>query len=407
MKKLAEYFVETEQAIAEKAVSQQQQKFMGMVHAMQKGEKIKGASPELKKVAGTMKKSDVKDFAKTKHKGLPKKVSEGVDQNLRDSVMNVFQQILQGAQAGEEMIDYVADELNDWYKPVRRSGDRGLKKAYVHMTNNGQEAEGDPELMAQIAQEAIDMLDQMQEDAVQDFLSRGGQIQYGKTHKPRKSERTDYGSKHIGTGKPGKRASQSGVAANVGKSGKPVVTADIHTEGKGSGLMKGVRQVTEARLIAEGGVTLDHIVKRFKHEVKVFVEDGDLDDDLYHALFDYYNDAGEMPYGVAKARTGDPFEWIGERFYRDLSDEGLVEASDPLEIPAYQRKHSARLGNFPAQVAPKIDTPNRVRPEEIPAVQRKAVKKDFPVSMDQALDTSDKISHLDTLRKMAGLPPKV
>lgn len=64
------------QAVAEKAVSKQQQKFMGMVHAMQKGAKIKGASPELKKVAKTMSKKDVKDFAATKHKGLPKRVGE-------------------------------------------------------------------------------------------------------------------------------------------------------------------------------------------------------------------------------------------------------------------------------------------------------------------------------------------
>jgi hypothetical protein len=59
--------------VAEKAVSQQQQKFMGMVHAMQKGEKVKGASPELKKAAKSMSKADVRDFAKTKHKGLPAK----------------------------------------------------------------------------------------------------------------------------------------------------------------------------------------------------------------------------------------------------------------------------------------------------------------------------------------------
>jgi hypothetical protein len=64
------------QPVAEKAVSRQQQKFMGMAHAMQKGEKIKGASGELKKVAKSMKKSDVTDFAATKHKGLPKKVKE-------------------------------------------------------------------------------------------------------------------------------------------------------------------------------------------------------------------------------------------------------------------------------------------------------------------------------------------
>jgi hypothetical protein len=67
---------EIAEPVAEKAVSKQQQKFMGMAHAMQKGEKIKGASPELKKVAKSMKKSDVEDFAATKHKGLPKKVKE-------------------------------------------------------------------------------------------------------------------------------------------------------------------------------------------------------------------------------------------------------------------------------------------------------------------------------------------
>ena len=65
-----------EEPIAEKAVSKKQQKFMGMAHAMQKGEKIKGASKELKKVASTMKPKDTEDFAKTTHKGLPNKVKK-------------------------------------------------------------------------------------------------------------------------------------------------------------------------------------------------------------------------------------------------------------------------------------------------------------------------------------------
>ena len=75
-----------EEPIAEKAVSKQQQKFMGMAHAMQKGEKIKGASKELKKVAKTMKPKDVEDFAATKHKGLPTKVSKKkeVDENSEE-----------------------------------------------------------------------------------------------------------------------------------------------------------------------------------------------------------------------------------------------------------------------------------------------------------------------------------
>lgn len=143
--------------VNEKAVSQQQQKFMGMVHAMQKGEKIKGASPELKKVAKTMSKKSAHDFAATKHKGLPKKVTEDV------------------------------------------------------------------------------MLD-------------------------------------------------------------------------------------------EGGNALKHITNRFKHEVKSFMNTGNMADALYDALYDYYLDTGEMPYGIAKAREGDPYQWVEERFYADMGS-GMSETA--------------------------------------------------------------------------------
>ena len=60
--------------LKEKAVSKKQQKFMGMVRAAQKGEGA--SSPEVAKVASSMKKKDVKDFASTKHKGLPEKKKE-------------------------------------------------------------------------------------------------------------------------------------------------------------------------------------------------------------------------------------------------------------------------------------------------------------------------------------------
>ena len=144
--------------IMEKAVSKQQQKFMGMVHAMQKGEKVKGASAELKKAAKGMSKKAAKDFASTKHKGLPKKVTEDV------------------------------------------------------------------------------MLD-------------------------------------------------------------------------------------------EGGSTLNHIANRFKYEVKMFMQAGVMDNDLYEALSDYYVDRGEVPYGVAKSKPGYPdmTQWVEERFYADMGS-GMNEA---------------------------------------------------------------------------------
>ena len=54
------------------ALSKKQQKFFGIVRAIQKGEQAP-TTPETAKAASDMKKSDVKKFASTKHKGLPEK----------------------------------------------------------------------------------------------------------------------------------------------------------------------------------------------------------------------------------------------------------------------------------------------------------------------------------------------
>ena len=72
--------------LKEKAVSKKQQRFFGMVRAAQKGEGA--ASPEVAKVAGEISKKDAKDFAKTKHKGLPEKkeVKEGKKKGLWDNI---------------------------------------------------------------------------------------------------------------------------------------------------------------------------------------------------------------------------------------------------------------------------------------------------------------------------------
>ena len=62
-------------SLSEKSKSKAQQRFMGMVNKCQKDGDC--ASPEIEKAAGSMKKKDVKDFAKTKHDGLPNKVPKG------------------------------------------------------------------------------------------------------------------------------------------------------------------------------------------------------------------------------------------------------------------------------------------------------------------------------------------
>jgi len=54
------------------AVSKAQQRFMGMVHAAQKGD-MENPSKEVEKAADSMTKKDAKDYASTSHKGLPNK----------------------------------------------------------------------------------------------------------------------------------------------------------------------------------------------------------------------------------------------------------------------------------------------------------------------------------------------
>lgn len=57
------------------AKSQKQRRFFGLVRAVQKGEVSPSeVSPEVVRAAETMKVSDVREFAKTKEKGLPEYV---------------------------------------------------------------------------------------------------------------------------------------------------------------------------------------------------------------------------------------------------------------------------------------------------------------------------------------------
>ena len=121
------------------AVSQKQQKFFGIVRAIQKGE-MATTTPETAKAAADMKKKDVKDFASTKHKGLPEKkvAKEATDFSQRDKVMkkakpfhkHLFKNLHNGDRKGDvnERIDYTdtkqmkkfADEKKKFAKTDQR-----------------------------------------------------------------------------------------------------------------------------------------------------------------------------------------------------------------------------------------------------------------------------------------------
>ena len=65
------------------------------------------------------------------------------------------------------------------------------------------------------------------------------------------------------------------------------------------------------------------IMMKHPEEVAKMKQMGDLDSgsELYMDLFSYYLDSGEMPYGTAKARDGDPVEFIMDR----LDDLDMME----------------------------------------------------------------------------------
>ena len=65
-------FSEEIEEIEEKALSKAQQRFMGMVYATKKGD-MPAPSAAVAKAAASMTGKEAKDFAKTKHKGLPEK----------------------------------------------------------------------------------------------------------------------------------------------------------------------------------------------------------------------------------------------------------------------------------------------------------------------------------------------
>ena len=99
------------------AVSKKQQRFFGMVRAAQKGE-MENPSPEVAKVAASAKRSGVKKFASTKHKGLPMKKEEFIKEEDYDRMKD--RRMERGGVGGNQRYD-------------RPSNTSGKKKKYDGM----------------------------------------------------------------------------------------------------------------------------------------------------------------------------------------------------------------------------------------------------------------------------------
>ena len=92
-----------------------------------------------------------------------------------------------------------------------------------------------------------------------------------------------------------------------------------------------IKQLGESRRkIAEAEQGLDAILDQYAENWASFKAGGDLDEnpDFYDALFQYYANNGEMPYGVQKARTGDPIEWLTMKMDAIAGNDPVAEAED-------------------------------------------------------------------------------
>lgn len=124
------------------AQSRSQQRFMGMVHAAQKGE-LEHPSAAVKKAAASIKPGDAEDFASTSHKGLPEGMnvqqmletiaeyaSLGSALRRNSSIREVGAKISRMVEIAEQA---VMTEAEDWHDTVT------LKRHFKELKNYGSE----------------------------------------------------------------------------------------------------------------------------------------------------------------------------------------------------------------------------------------------------------------------------
>ena len=120
------------------ALSKKQQKFFGIVRAIQKGEQAP-TTPETAKAAADMKKSDVKKFASTKHKGLPEKkvTKEELDKNDKPFVKHLVKKLRSGSKTHAKQADDLEKAMKE--EQTYSQKDKILKKAkplHKHLYKN-------------------------------------------------------------------------------------------------------------------------------------------------------------------------------------------------------------------------------------------------------------------------------
>jgi hypothetical protein len=117
------------------AVSKAQQRFMGMVHAAQKGD-MKNPSPEIEKAADSISDKDAKDFASTSHKGLPNKKENMITRNrLKEIVKEVMVEEAEYQTFFKKALEKAGKGINDM--------DDAEKKAFFNKVDTAWNGKGE------------------------------------------------------------------------------------------------------------------------------------------------------------------------------------------------------------------------------------------------------------------------
>ena len=126
------------------AVSKKQQKFFGIVRAIQKGE-MAPTTPETAKAAEDMKKGDVKKFASTKHKGLPEKKKIEEDRQIKKIVKQLRKSVKSHAKQADTLEKKIEEQITFPQmqqrvrdaKERRRDQKKQSEKLYIDTKNKG------------------------------------------------------------------------------------------------------------------------------------------------------------------------------------------------------------------------------------------------------------------------------
>lgn len=76
---------------------------------------------------------------------------------------------------------------------------------------------------------------------------------------------------------------------------------------------------------------LDIILQDYSEDVEEFKRTGELSSQLYDALFGFYMDSGEIPYGIAKAREGDPYDWVTDQLAQALGSQESQQFGESMK----------------------------------------------------------------------------